>query len=84
MLGPLPGGQPGAGWKWEGYYQTSKHLLGLEAAQAARFRAEPVLPWAKRLVLHSPSPWHGHKDTLEDTEPSIAGAVPTDLIDGPL
>lgn len=49
--------------------------------QAARFRAEPTLPWARHLVLRSPSPWHGHGDALEDTEPSMAGAVPTDLID---
>lgn len=50
--------------------------------QAARFRAEPKLPWARHLVLHSPSPWHSHGDALEDTEPSVARAVPTDLVDG--
>lgn len=51
--------------------------------QAARFRAEPRLPWARRLGLCSPSsPWHCHGDVLEGTEHSMAGAVPTDLIDG--
>ena len=28
------------------------------------------------------APWQGHRDVLEDTESSMAGAVPTDLIDG--
>jgi len=66
-LGTKP--ETGLGWKWEAYRQTSKYPPALETTQAAGFKAEPTLPWARRLVPCSPSPWHGRGDVLEDTWP---------------